>query len=554
MAENIGITLGQALKKALTIEVYDDGQKENLKFLPAQLLMSGFISNETAAKMKYMFYFTVFNDIYKSVHEECFEEYICNMIVNDYIFRDKFGRVDPKGLYDFLSFDSNPMNIDYAWIGYLNLYVPNILVKDGYVYFIVPDIGMYRVVTDDLQYEEVALNRNRLCEKLNDLSSVTEILGCENNRIYIIDKNNDGDFYIFDIDTENTYKKEGQLIGFIDGNAIIIRDEGLYACSDTGEKLLIENTEYETVSIQNGKIVINYSPQSLCKDPYYIGIDGIKEQIPEETLYKFWWEFVVYRLYSVKNNMGQTFHLKGHPSAKSTVAFYGPWQMTPPNMTAQDISVKIREITKFKPDNRNVALFLEMLKYVDGQNSTERIFKSMWKLMVEDVDIAKNNGVFSEEFVEKTLNKTVQVECYDENIINSLNKTVHFMHLDLEPFMQVRSGLKTIELRLYDEKRQSINVFDDIIFKCTETGEEIGETVVGLYIFPNFESLYAKLPLLKCGYNEGDVNMASPEDMKRYYSEEDLKRYCVVGIELVRKEIGAIYSDRIQRRIKQGLK
>ena len=111
-------------------------------------------------------------------------------------------------------------------------------------------------------------------------------------------------------------------------------------------------------------------------------------------------------------------------------------------------------------------------------------------------------------------------------------KTVHEMKLRPEPFAKIKSGTKTIELRLYDEKRQKIRVGDVIIFTSTETGEQIRATVKKLHRFDSFEVLYKSLPLLQCGYTAEDVDTAQPSDMETYYSAEEQQKYGVVGIEL----------------------
>ena len=106
------------------------------------------------------------------------------------------------------------------------------------------------------------------------------------------------------------------------------------------------------------------------------------------------------------------------------------------------------------------------------------------------------------------------------------------MNLNFAPFEMIKSGEKTIELRLWDEKRQKINIGDGILFTNTATGETLSKTVVKLHRFPNFEELYRALPLLQCGYTEEDIHTASPDDMAQYYSPEQQSRYGVVGIEL----------------------
>ena len=44
----------------------------------------------------------------------------------------------------------------------------------------------------------------------------------------------------------------------------------------------------------------------------------------------------------------------------------------------------------------------------------------------------------------------------------------HKMKLRPQPFNMIRSGQKTYELRLYDEKRQRVQVNDEIEFSCLD--------------------------------------------------------------------------------------
>lgn len=107
----------------------------------------------------------------------------------------------------------------------------------------------------------------------------------------------------------------------------------------------------------------------------------------------------------------------------------------------------------------------------------------------------------------------------------------HYMHLQDAPFQKIATGQKTIELRLYDDKRKAVTVGDTIVFdSLADNNSRISVTVVALHIFDCFEDLYAALPLEKCGYSHGES--ASPRDMEHYYSKEDQTRYGVVGIEI----------------------
>lgn len=109
----------------------------------------------------------------------------------------------------------------------------------------------------------------------------------------------------------------------------------------------------------------------------------------------------------------------------------------------------------------------------------------------------------------------------------------HVMNLTPAPMQEIRTGNKTIELRLNDEKRKQISVGDTIKFINTEdSNDTLRVKVVGLFFFSSFAELYDNLPLLNCGYNEDNINTASPEDMEMYYSREKQNKYGVVGIEI----------------------
>ncbi len=111
-------------------------------------------------------------------------------------------------------------------------------------------------------------------------------------------------------------------------------------------------------------------------------------------------------------------------------------------------------------------------------------------------------------------------------------KKTHNMRLNASPFEMIKSGQKTIELRLFDEKRRLIETEDTIIFTNIDTGDTITARVLNLHRFDSFEELYRFLPLLKCGYTADDIDGADPSHMEQYYSVEEQEKYGVVGIEL----------------------
>ena len=107
------------------------------------------------------------------------------------------------------------------------------------------------------------------------------------------------------------------------------------------------------------------------------------------------------------------------------------------------------------------------------------------------------------------------------------------MRLQDRPYRMIESGRKTVEIRLWDEKRRLLSVGDEIEFQnASDPSLSLLCRVLALHRFDSFCGLYASLDLLQCGYTEQTVASASPRDMAQYYSEEEERKYGVVGIEL----------------------
>ena len=116
-------------------------------------------------------------------------------------------------------------------------------------------------------------------------------------------------------------------------------------------------------------------------------------------------------------------------------------------------------------------------------------------------------------------------------ILRNNEKMEHIMNLNPSPFFMIKDGTKTIELRLYDEKRRQILVGDTIRFINTNNlNDTFRARVIDIYVFDTFDDLYKELPLMECGYTENDIHEASPKDMEEYYSIERQIKYSVVGI------------------------
>lgn len=71
---------------------------------------------------------------------------------------------------------------------------------------------------------------------------------------------------------------------------------------------------------------------------------------------------------------------------------------------------------------------------------------------------------------------------------------LHKMKLNEGPFERIKNGTKTIEFRLYDEKRQQVKIGDKIEFsKLPDLQEKLIVDVIDLYREDTFENLFRKL-------------------------------------------------------------
>ncbi len=107
---------------------------------------------------------------------------------------------------------------------------------------------------------------------------------------------------------------------------------------------------------------------------------------------------------------------------------------------------------------------------------------------------------------------------------------IHQMKLRDNPFQRIKSGKKTIEIRLYDEKRRKIKENDYIEFTNLEDGEVIIVKVIKLHLFKTFKELFEKFDNSYLGHDKNDK--IDYKRMYDYYTEEEEKELGVVGIEI----------------------
>lgn len=104
----------------------------------------------------------------------------------------------------------------------------------------------------------------------------------------------------------------------------------------------------------------------------------------------------------------------------------------------------------------------------------------------------------------------------------------HEMNLNNAPFESIKSGSKTVEMRLFDEKRQCLKVGDTILFTNNSSAEQMVVEIVFLQTYTSFEELYSHFDKVSIGYQPCEV--ANPNDMLVYYTSEQVSKYGVVAI------------------------
>lgn len=105
------------------------------------------------------------------------------------------------------------------------------------------------------------------------------------------------------------------------------------------------------------------------------------------------------------------------------------------------------------------------------------------------------------------------------------------MKLNDMPFNQIKRGSKTVEVRLNDEKRKTIEVGDYIEFTNLTTQEVLTKQVEGLKVFNNFNEVYKTYDNVLLGartYSEEEY----VKSMSNIYDTEKVNKYHVLTIEL----------------------
>ena len=109
---------------------------------------------------------------------------------------------------------------------------------------------------------------------------------------------------------------------------------------------------------------------------------------------------------------------------------------------------------------------------------------------------------------------------------------IHQMKLKNDPFERIKSGKKTIEIRLYDEKRRKVKLGDTIKFlKEPNLKESFKAKVIGLLRYNTFEDMFKDFDISILA----DKSMTKNEllnVLEEFYSKDKQQEYGVLGIRI----------------------
>lgn len=124
---------------------------------------------------------------------------------------------------------------------------------------------------------------------------------------------------------------------------------------------------------------------------------------------------------------------------------------------------------------------------------------------------------------------------------------VYDMSLNESPFSKIRNGEKTVELRLYDNKRRKLNVGDKIIFtNLSNSEEQVAVIIKALYIYGSFRELLEDISPERCGNSIDSSVEELVAGMRNYYSEVDEEMYGVLGIKVELTSLSETIKEQIE--------
>lgn len=123
--------------------------------------------------------------------------------------------------------------------------------------------------------------------------------------------------------------------------------------------------------------------------------------------------------------------------------------------------------------------------------------------------------------------KNVNVYVTNDTLFENLH---HQMSLKKKAFERTRDGKKTVDIRLFDERRHSLSIGDIIEFRCSE--EDLGilpRQVVGIYRYENLASLVKDFKAPELGFTLSEIELIDAY-ISEIYKKERIDKYGFIAI------------------------
>lgn len=102
------------------------------------------------------------------------------------------------------------------------------------------------------------------------------------------------------------------------------------------------------------------------------------------------------------------------------------------------------------------------------------------------------------------------------------------MRLAQSPFIKIKKGGKIIEARIFDKKRQLINIGDFIEFaQSDDLVKTVFTEVKVLYRYKTFDELFSNFPI---SYFGGNSKKELLDEIYQFYSMKEERKMGVIGV------------------------
>lgn len=109
----------------------------------------------------------------------------------------------------------------------------------------------------------------------------------------------------------------------------------------------------------------------------------------------------------------------------------------------------------------------------------------------------------------------------------------HILRLHPDPFDRIKSWSKTLEIRLFDEKRQQMKIWDIVVFEKRPDFKEILKAeIVEVLRFKSFSEIPENFSYKELWMDENYDKKQFSESYYEYYTREDEEKYWVVVFRL----------------------